>query len=176
MESSFQHQSDSNQNSLIEKLQQELHIRNQRSDQLLKEKDLIIKEHENRISELESVIHDQEREILNVNVKFHQVQQTTHVTRQIFLWNIRQSFHFFLQTQQNEFDSYRQKSDLLTVDSNISTEEYKVCRIRSKNIILFFGFQTYLEKINTLEKQLEMAQVRELRMKVIDHNNSCLFI
>ncbi|CAF3007440.1 unnamed protein product [Rotaria sp. Silwood2] len=113
--------------SVIGTLQGQYIIRDRRSEQALNENTLTINEYERRISELQTVIREKEHEILNIDAKLQQTEQT-------------------LNTQQHELDTCRQKRDILNVDLNIAIEEN----------------ETYLDKIKTLEKQLEMSHLRNI--------------
>ncbi|CAF1077570.1 unnamed protein product [Rotaria sordida] len=113
--------------STIGTLPEQYQIRDRQREQELTEKNLTIKEYERRIGELQTTASNHEREIQNTNVKLQQIEQT-------------------LNTQQNDFDTCRQKRDILNVDLNIAIEENEV----------------YSERIKHLEKQLEMSQIRSI--------------
>jgi hypothetical protein len=102
----------------------------------LHEKNSAIYECERHIRELESIISDRKREIVNTNAKLQQAEQKFDVENEIFLLNLI-SFSFY-QIQQRELEDYRQKRDILNVNLNIALEENEVCKSNETSKILFF--------------------------------------
>ncbi len=100
------------------------------------EKNSAIYECERHIRELESIISDRKREIVNTNAKLQQAEQKFDVENEIFLLNLI-SFSFY-QIQQRELEDYRQKRDILNVNLNIALEENEVCKSNETSKILFF--------------------------------------
>ncbi len=95
----------------------------------MNDKKLDINEYEHHISELQTIIRDREREIINTNDKLRQLENNFDVEIVSNIVSYSYSFVFF-KSQQLELKKSRQQYDILNVNLNISTEENAVRKIK----------------------------------------------
>jgi hypothetical protein len=124
----------------------------------LNEKNSALNECDRRVRELEAIIRDRERDIVNTNDQLQQFEQRFNVEKKCF--SLKYIFIFF-KIQQRELEEHRQHRDILSVNLNIALEENEVCNSETKFLKFFLSFQANLDRIKLLEKQLEMSQVSQ---------------
>ncbi len=89
----------------------------------MNDKKLDTNEYEHHITELQTIIRDREREIVNTNDKLRQLENNFDVE---IVSNILSYSYSFFKSQQLELKKSRQQCDILNVNLNITTEENAV--------------------------------------------------
>ncbi|CAF4258997.1 unnamed protein product [Rotaria socialis] len=119
-----------------------------RSEILRQECQIRDQKSEQLLNEKKLIIVENERHISELQTVIRDQEREINNTN-AKLQQIQQS----LNTQQHELDNCRQKRDILTVDLNIAIEEN----------------EAHLDRIRTLERQLEMTQIRNITPEQIAH-------